>query len=108
MWLDADDVLDETNRQALKALKNSLTADVDMVMMPYVAAFDEEGKPTLSYERERIVRRTANFSWVGAVHEVIVPARKRRAFGCFRLSQKNQTCRSGAQFKDFPKNARGR
>lgn len=66
MWLDADDVLDETNRQALKALKNSLTADVDMVMMPYVAAFDEEGKPTLSYERERIVRRTANFSWVGA------------------------------------------
>lgn len=73
MWLDADDVLDETNRQALKALKNSLTADVDMVMMPYVAAFDEEGKPTLSYERERIVRRTANFSWVGAVHEVIVP-----------------------------------
>ena len=34
MWLDADDVLDETNRQALKALKNSLTADVDMVMMP--------------------------------------------------------------------------
>ena len=70
---DAYGKLFTTTVNFMEALKNSLTADVDMVMMPYVAAFDEEGKPTLSYERERIVRRTANFSWVGAVHEVIVP-----------------------------------
>lgn len=73
MWLDADDILDETNRKALVELKKSLKPDVDMIMLQYVAAFNEDGKPALSYERERIVKREKHFEWVGAVHEVIVP-----------------------------------
>ena len=74
MWLDADDVITPESAARLKALKNSLDPAVDMVMMPYHVAFDPQGKPSLTYERERIVRRDAGFQWVGAIHEVITPA----------------------------------
>ncbi len=73
LWLDADDVLTPENQEKMLALKASLTAETDMVMLPYHVAFDEAGMPTFTYERERIVRRDAGFRWVGAVHEVIVP-----------------------------------
>lgn len=73
MWLDADDVLDEPNRDALIDLKKTLSPAIDMVMLQYVAATDESGKPTLSYARERILKRAKNYRWVGEVHEVIVP-----------------------------------
>lgn len=71
MWLDADDVLEAEITERLKALKRSLTADV--VMMPYYVAFDENGSPTFSYYRERLLRREKGFQWEGAVHETITP-----------------------------------
>ncbi len=74
MWLDADDVIDEENRTALQALKAELDGTVDMVMLKYDVAFDEYDHPTLSYYRERICRRTCGYTWVGEVHEVIVPS----------------------------------
>lgn len=73
MWLDADDVLLPEDREQLKALKQSLVSDVDMVMMKYHTAFDQQGKPVFSYYRERLVRNGKSFRWVGAVHEVIPP-----------------------------------
>lgn len=76
MWLDADDVLKEADRQELLALKETLNDDVDMVMMPYVAAVHEDGSIAFSYERERLFRRDRHDQWQGAVHEVIVPAGK--------------------------------
>ncbi len=76
MWLDADDVMAPEALHALLALKKALANDVDMVMTPYHVAFDHAGNPTLTYERERIVRREAGFQWVGAIHEVIPPAGK--------------------------------
>ncbi len=60
LWLDADDVLESSEREKLIALKHRLTADVDAVMMPYHTGFGADGKPSLIYERERIVRRTWN------------------------------------------------
>ncbi len=71
MWLDADDILTESDCLALMALKADLTCDV--VMMRYHTAFDEKGAPAFSYYRERLLRRTANFRWEGAVHEAITP-----------------------------------
>lgn len=71
MWLDADDVIDERNRALLLKLKQSLSADVDMVMMKYDVAFDENGKPTLSYFRERIFKAARQYKWIGEIHEVI-------------------------------------
>lgn len=74
MWLDADDVL--CDREAFLRLKNDMPADTDVVMMPYHTAFDSSGEPTFSYRRERILRRSADFQWEGAVHEVITPRGK--------------------------------
>ncbi len=74
MWLDADDVITTENAELLKALKNNMDPSVDMIMMPYHVTFDISGNPTLSYERERIIRRDAGFVWHGAIHEVIPPA----------------------------------
>lgn len=72
MWLDSDDVIDGENRRKLLELKPRL-GSADVVMMNYHVAFDREGNPTFSYYRERILRRSMNFTWAGAVHEAITP-----------------------------------
>ena len=74
MWLDADDVLPEESASGLKKLKESLPADIDMVMMPYAVAFETDGTASFSYYRERIVRNRMGFVFEGRVHEVIPPA----------------------------------
>ncbi len=76
MWLDADDVIAPESAARLKALMKNLEPNTDMVMMPYHVAFDAQGKPTMTYERERIIRNGAGFVWLGAIHEVIQPAGK--------------------------------
>lgn len=74
MWLDADDVLEPADRDGLKALKETLSPDTDVVMMRYNTSFDENGNPTFVYYRERLLRREAGFQWQGAIHETIAPA----------------------------------
>lgn len=76
MWLDADDVIMPESAHRLRTLMDNLEANTDMVMMPYHVAFDATGKPTMTYERERIIRNGAGLLWVGAIHEVIPPAGK--------------------------------
>ncbi len=73
MWMDADDVLEETEKDKFLQLKRSLSPDVDIVMMKYNTSFDEAGKPLFSYFRERWIRNSQKYRWTGAVHEVIVP-----------------------------------
>lgn len=76
MWLDADDVIEESQQQLFLALKQTLSEDVDMVMMKYNTAFDEAGKPIFSYNRERLVKNDGTHLWKGEVHEAIVPQGK--------------------------------
>lgn len=71
MWMDADDVLEEMEREKFLQLKQSLSPDTDIVMMKYNTSFDEEGKPSFSYYRERWIRNSSQYRWIGAVHEVI-------------------------------------
>lgn len=73
MWMDADDVLEETEKEKFLQLKQSLSPDTDIVMMKYHTAFDEAGVPSFSYFRERWIRNSSRYRWVGAVHEVIPP-----------------------------------
>lgn len=73
MWLDADDVVTPEDAASLCHLKETLDSTVDVVMLPYQTAFDETGKATFSYYRERILRRAADPVWIGAIHEVIPP-----------------------------------
>ena len=71
LWLDADDVLERSEREKLIALRRRLDGSVDAVMMPYHYAHREDGAPTLVFERERIVRRDAGFRFAGVVHEAM-------------------------------------
>jgi len=71
MWLDADDVITEVNAEKLLELKKTLTEEVDAVAMKYHLSFDEDGNPTFSSVRNRIVKRKRNFKWIGFVHEYL-------------------------------------
>lgn len=71
MWLDADDILIEKDRQLLIELKQNLKPNVDMVMLKYDIDFDQQENPTFSYYRERVLKRAMNYQWLGEIHEVI-------------------------------------
>lgn len=73
MWLDADDVVTDENVKKINYLKNTVDSSVNTIMMKYHVAFDENNKPTLSYYRERMVKRACRLPWVGEIHEVIQP-----------------------------------
>lgn len=75
MWLDADDILTDDTVKAINAWKES-EDDIDVVMCPYVASFDENYKPVFQYLRERIVKNTTALRWHDRVHEVIIPSGK--------------------------------
>lgn len=71
LWLDADDVFQEADRLAFLALKATLDPQTDSVMMHYHLSFDHKGKPASSLKRNRLVKRSRNFMWIGAVHEYL-------------------------------------
>ena len=73
MWLDADDVLPETEQKKLLRLKEELDPDTDVVMMKYQTGFDQNGNVTFSYYRERLLKNGCGFFWGGKVHEVVTP-----------------------------------
>lgn len=71
LWLDADDVLSEADRQKFKQLRKTLKPDMDAVSMVYQLGFTPNGAVTHSLRRHRLVRREAGFRWSGAVHEYL-------------------------------------
>ncbi|MEO3945166.1 glycosyltransferase [Gorillibacterium sp. CAU 1737] len=71
LWLDADDRILEEDRQAFLRLKEDLDPGVDSVMMPYVLMRDAKGNPTSSLKRNRLVKRSKGFRWIGPVHEYL-------------------------------------
>lgn len=71
LWLDADDVLAASDRNKLLILKKNLDPLIDVVNMPYLLAFDSFGAVTFSLRRNRLVKRSKNFRWIGAVHEYL-------------------------------------
>lgn len=71
MWLDADDVLPDEEREKLLELKESLDPDVDMVTMKYHTNFDKNQNPLLTSTRERLLKRENNYKWQDPVHECI-------------------------------------
>ena len=76
MWLDADDVIDAKNKNKLLALKLSPDMTADVFMMQYHVGFDNDGNPTFSYYRERLLKRSQHFLWIGVIHEAITPSGK--------------------------------
>lgn len=70
-WLDADDVLEEQDRQKFASIVSSLDPSVDSVSMDYHLDIDEFGNVTSSVRRNRLLKRSNNFHWSGVVHEYI-------------------------------------
>lgn len=74
LWLDADDILTTQDQNKFLALKKNLDSVVDAVSMPYHYAFDQFENVSFSFRRNRLVKRSRNFKWVGAVHEYLAVA----------------------------------
>ncbi|WP_455717001.1 glycosyltransferase [Anaerosporobacter sp.] len=71
LWLDADDVIEDSERVKLIELKKTLTDKIDVVMLKYNVGFDKNGKANFSFYRERILRRVKDFKWNDPIHEYI-------------------------------------
>jgi Glycosyltransferases involved in cell wall biogenesis len=71
LWLDTDDVILEADREKLLKLKAELPPHIDAVSMNYHLATDEYGQVTSSLRRNRLVKRSCGFRWIGAVHEYL-------------------------------------
>lgn len=71
LWLDADDVLLDSDRTLFKEMKENLDKAVDVVAMNYVLSRDEQGKPQFSMKRNRLLKRGRGYRWDGRVHEYV-------------------------------------
>lgn len=76
MWLDADDVITQENVLKIVNLKNKtvLESAPDVYMFKYCTGFDKQNNPSLTYFRERLLKRSKGFVWQGFVHEAIAPS----------------------------------
>lgn len=74
VWLDADDVIPPESYDEWRKLLADLDKEApDMVYLPYNVGLDEDGQPSLSFERERLIRLGIGLEFSGAVHEAIPP-----------------------------------
>jgi len=71
MWLDADDILLEKDREAFKKLIPEMPDDIDSIIMEYHLAFDKAGNPAAGARRNRIVRRVKGYRWHNPIHEYL-------------------------------------
>ncbi|GEN53830.1 tetratricopeptide repeat-containing glycosyltransferase family 2 protein [Halobacillus faecis] len=71
LWLDADDVLLPADQEKFKNLKDTLDDSIDAVSMRYIVSRDEYGNPAFHYRRNRLVKRSNHFKWIGPVHEYL-------------------------------------
>lgn len=71
LWLDADDVFLEEDQRKLRDLKENLSLSIDGVSMNYILTFDEYQNPSFYFRRNRLVKRSNNFKWIGPVHEYL-------------------------------------
>lgn len=104
MWMDADDILPQSEKQKFLELKERLEeTPCDMVRMVYDAALDESGQAAFSYYRERLVRNCPQANWSGFVHEVIVPFGKVETAEIHFVHQKEKTAYSNRNLRIYEK-----
>lgn len=70
-YLDADDIITKEDQEKFKKLKSILDKSIDSVTMLYNLNVNKDGVPTLSYRRNRLVKRSKNFKWYGRVHNFL-------------------------------------
>lgn len=71
LWLDADDIIEFKDQEKLKLLKENLDENIDVVSMNYILSSDNSGNPLYSLRRNRLVKRSKDFKWIGFIHEYL-------------------------------------
>ncbi len=71
LWLDADDIILESDIEKFKIFKQTIDNSVNNVMMKYNVGFDESGNVNFSYYRERLVKKALNPLWKEPIHEYL-------------------------------------
>jgi tetratricopeptide (TPR) repeat protein len=100
MWLDADDVLPESELPKLLALKAALAPGADIVTARYVTHVDEQGVPVHFSTRERLIRREKGYTWLGPVHECI-PLVGNVVPGGFEIHHRKMDVKEGQQTRNL-------
>lgn len=78
MWLDADDSLDELNRQKLRILLHSLTDENAAYVMQVVCLPDQTAAVT-AVDHVKLFRNRSEHRFTYRVHEQVLPALRRTA-----------------------------
>ncbi len=76
-WLDADERLDEVNRQKVRAVLVSLRDDNRTFVMKQRSAIDSAQSEVSVFEQARLFRNLPEIRWCYRVHEQILPALER-------------------------------
>ena len=71
MWLDADDIITEENKEKILKLKENLNPNIDIVTFKYNTHFDKDNNPILTSTRGRLFKREKNYLWNDPIHEYI-------------------------------------
>ena len=71
MWLDGDDYINDEDIRKIKLLLENMDDSYDYISAEYILARNEKGNITTSLRRNRIVKRSCGFSWIGNVHEYL-------------------------------------
>ena len=106
IWLDADDYLEESEQEKLLKLKQNFDENIDIAMLKYNVGFNEYGQVTMSYYRERILKRAKNFKWEEPVHECITPSGNIERFDIAIIHGHKERSHSDRNLKIYEKQAK--
>lgn len=70
MWMDLDDVL--SSRESFIHWRDHVMEFAEMFFASYNYALDKDGKPIVSFVRERVLKRSLSPTWQYPIHEGIV------------------------------------
>jgi len=72
-WVDSDDIVNPFEKRKIENLDLAHT-DKDQILFLYDYAQDAKGETLSTFYRERMLRRSANPTWKGKIHEYIPAA----------------------------------
>ncbi|MGC7870277.1 glycosyltransferase [Desulfosporosinus sp. SYSU MS00001] len=69
---DADELIDENNREKFKRLKSTLDTDVEIVEMKYGNQLEKGSTYNFDVEyRPKLFKRVRSFKWIDPIHEIV-------------------------------------
>ncbi len=71
LWLDADDVLQEEDREKFKDLKDTISPDIAAVIMKHNICTDDNRHSLCTMHRGRLLKNNMNFRWQGQFYEYL-------------------------------------